>query len=49
MVNFSLVISPVYGFKARNIKETIKKLTDLNIELKILTGDNALVAKNICE
>ena len=31
------------------IKETIKKLTDLNIELKILTGDNALVAKNICE
>lgn len=31
------------------VKETIQKLKSLNIELKILTGDNALVAKNICD
>ncbi len=31
------------------VKETLKKLESLNIELKILTGDNALVARNICD
>lgn len=32
-----------------DVKDTVRKLESLNIELKILTGDNALVAKHTCE
>jgi len=31
------------------VRETLKLLNELGIELKILTGDNALVTKNICD
>jgi Mg2+-importing ATPase len=31
------------------VRETLKLLNDLGIELKILTGDNALVTKKICD